>query len=98
MRKDIADGRIFSGVKAKAVGLVDSTGYIEDAYDRLGGDEDWFDGPDVATLFKSFPRLMRTIGRAMRRGRLGKVEIREIIEILDDAMERIEQLVKQSKR
>lgn len=30
----IADGRVFSGAKAKEVGLVDATGYIEDAYDR----------------------------------------------------------------
>lgn len=34
LKKDIADGRIFSGAKAKEVGLVDETGYIEDAYDR----------------------------------------------------------------
>ena len=34
LKKDIADGRIFSGAKAKEVGLVDATGYIEDAYDR----------------------------------------------------------------
>ena len=34
LRKDIADGRIFSGAKAKSVGLVDTTGYLEDAYDR----------------------------------------------------------------
>ncbi len=34
LRKDIADGRIFSGAKAKDVGLVDTTGYLEDAYDR----------------------------------------------------------------
>ena len=30
----IADGRVFSGTKAKEVGLVDATGYIEDAYNR----------------------------------------------------------------
>ena len=34
LKKDIADGRIFSGAKAEEVGLVDATGYIEDAYDR----------------------------------------------------------------
>ncbi len=34
LRADIADGRIFSGAKAREVGLVDSTGYLEDAYDR----------------------------------------------------------------
>lgn len=30
----IADGRIFSGEGAEQVGLVDSVGYIEDAYER----------------------------------------------------------------
>lgn len=34
LRDGIADGRIFSGAKAKEVGLVDETGYIENAYDR----------------------------------------------------------------
>jgi protease IV len=34
LRNGIADGRIFSGAKAKEAGLVDDTGYIEDAYDR----------------------------------------------------------------
>ncbi|MCB1231369.1 MAG: signal peptide peptidase SppA [Verrucomicrobiae bacterium] len=34
LRDGIADGRIFSGAKAKEIGLVDSTGYLEDAYAR----------------------------------------------------------------
>ncbi|MCB1086286.1 MAG: signal peptide peptidase SppA [Verrucomicrobiae bacterium] len=34
LRDGIADGRIFSGAKAKEIGLVNETGYIEDAYDR----------------------------------------------------------------
>ncbi len=34
LRAEIADGRVFTGGQAKRVGLVDSTGYIEDAYDR----------------------------------------------------------------
>lgn len=34
LRNGIADGRIFSGAKAKEAGLVDATGYVEDAYDR----------------------------------------------------------------
>ncbi|MCB1061786.1 MAG: signal peptide peptidase SppA [Verrucomicrobiae bacterium] len=34
LRDGIADGRIFSGAKAQEVGLVDTTGYLEDAYDR----------------------------------------------------------------
>ena len=40
LRQDIADGRVFTGGQALEVGLVDSTGYIEDAYLRareLGG-------------------------------------------------------------
>ncbi len=34
LRNGIADGRIFSGAKAREVGLVDATGYLEDAYER----------------------------------------------------------------
>lgn len=34
LRQDIADGRIFSGAKAKEAGLVDETGYLEDAHER----------------------------------------------------------------
>lgn len=34
LKNGIADGRIFSGAKARESGLVDATGYIEDAYDR----------------------------------------------------------------
>lgn len=40
LRADIADGRIFNGKEAVENGLVDATGYIEDAYARareLGG-------------------------------------------------------------
>jgi protease-4 len=34
LRIGIADGRVFSGAKAKEAGLIDATGYIEDAYER----------------------------------------------------------------
>lgn len=34
LRQGLADGRVLSGAKAKEGGLVDATGYIEDAYDR----------------------------------------------------------------
>ena len=33
---ELADGRVFSGIEAARVGLVDRTGYIEDAVDELG--------------------------------------------------------------
>ena len=35
LKNGIADGRIFQGTKAKSVGLVDETGYIEDAITAL---------------------------------------------------------------
>lgn len=34
LRNGIADGRVLSGAAAKEAGLIDDTGYIEDAYDR----------------------------------------------------------------
>jgi protease-4 len=35
---EIADGRIYDGIQAKKVGLVDEIGYFEDALDRLMAD------------------------------------------------------------
>lgn len=60
---EIADGRIFTGVKAKQMGLVDEIGDQQDAIDRaakLAGLEDW----KVVREKKKLPLVARLLGLA----------------------------------
>lgn len=54
LRNGIADGRVFSGAKAKEAGLIDDTGYIENAYDRA---RDLAGVPDAEVL-----KIRSTVG------------------------------------
>jgi len=71
---------------------------VEEAYDRLRGDHEWIDSSEIHALMKRVHRLMRLIGRAFRRGRLGGSELRRISKVLDEAMTRIEAMVKGEER
>ncbi len=52
LRNGIADGRVFSGTRAVELGLVDSTGYIEDAYARA---RELGSSPDAQVIKLSHP-------------------------------------------
>lgn len=67
---------------------------VDDAYERLGSDVDWNDLPDFHILFKRFRRLMRTLGGAFFKGRLSAETLAQIADVLDDAISRIDKLVK----
>jgi DNA-binding PadR family transcriptional regulator len=66
---------------------------VEEAYDRLKGENEWLDTSEIHVLMKRIHRLMRHLGRAFRRGRVGKGELRSISQILEQAMTRIEELL-----
>ena len=63
LRKTVADGRILTGQDAKAAGLVDQLGYIEDAFDKARA---LAESPDAAVIRYqqglNFQRLLRYFG------------------------------------
>lgn len=74
LKTGVADGRILSGKRALAEGLIDSTGYFDDAIDKaleLAGLEEAsvvrLDAP------KTFSRLFNLLGSAMNRS--GRVQV-----------------------
>jgi DNA-binding PadR family transcriptional regulator len=67
---------------------------VEDAYDRLRGENEWLDASEIHTLMRRVHRLMRLVGRAFRHGRIDSAEMRKILQILEEAAGRIEELVK----
>lgn len=63
LRKTVADGRILTGQDAKAAGLVDQLGYIEDAFDKARA---LAEAPDASVIRYeqglNFQRLLRYFG------------------------------------
>ena len=72
LRDNVADGRILTGEDAKAAGLVDQLGYIEDAYDKA---RELAEAPEAGVIrYQSglnFQRLLRLMGA----GAQSKVEV-----------------------
>lgn len=67
---------------------------VEEAWDRLSAEADWFEAQEFRDLFRRFGRLMRRLGRSLHRGQLGGETMREIHSIIAEALARIEALVK----
>lgn len=72
---------------------------IEDAHERLGHDVDWEASlPDIRALARRIRRLLRATGRAHRQGTLGKKQLSEIHAVIDDAIDRVEEIADQSRK
>ena len=72
---------------------------VDDAYERLGHDVDWETSlPDLRALGRRIRRLLRATGRAHRRGSLGKKQLSEIHSVIDEAIDRIEEIAEQTKK
>jgi DNA-binding PadR family transcriptional regulator len=66
---------------------------VEEAYGRFGDDAPWDGVPDFHEIFTRIPRLVRTIGRGFRRGRISSEQFAEIHVVLDQATEKIEEIL-----
>jgi DNA-binding PadR family transcriptional regulator len=67
---------------------------VDEAYERLRGDTEWLDADEIHSLMQRVHRLMRAVGRAFRRGRLRKSELRRISQTVEEAISKIEEVVK----
>ncbi len=76
LRGGLADGRIFSGAEAAKNGLVDATGYIEDAYD-LAKEESGVAGARIVRYhtLPSLAGLLGILGKSPADGGATKVQI-----------------------
>jgi protease-4 len=68
--RKIADGRVFTGRQAMAVGLVDELGNVEDAIDRAGQLAGLAPGFDVVEFGRLTPFERLLFGMGARRARL----------------------------
>lgn len=93
-----AEGRrVYTITDAGRAELESHQDEVEEAYDRLGEDADWDEFPDVHQLFARIPRLVRTIGRGFRRGRISPRQFNQIHDVLDHAIEEIEGILSGKK-
>jgi len=67
---------------------------VEEAYDRLGGHPDWVEELDLRELGRWARRVKRSVRSAMRYGRLGANEFREISKVLEETAQKIEAILK----
>ncbi|HEY4157394.1 MAG TPA: PadR family transcriptional regulator [Polyangiaceae bacterium] len=72
---------------------------IDDFYGRFGDDEPWQSyAEDFASLMKQVGKLMRTFRRSAHHGRLSPATMRAIRLILDEALEKIDNILNGSGR
>jgi DNA-binding PadR family transcriptional regulator len=72
---------------------------VDDAHERLGHDIDWETAlPDLRALGRRIRRLLRATGRAHRQGTLGKKQLAEIHTVIDEALDRVEEIAGQSRK
>jgi DNA-binding PadR family transcriptional regulator len=67
---------------------------IEDAYERLGYQDEWTEVADMAALVSRIPRLLRAIGRTLRRNARTPARVAELEGLLDSFIEQLESLGK----
>jgi len=68
---------------------------VDDAYDRLKGDNDWLDTAELHDLMGRVHRLLRLVGKAFRRGRMGGAQLRRVAQTVEEAISKIEAMVTQ---
>jgi DNA-binding PadR family transcriptional regulator len=85
--------RVYAITEAGRAELEAHRDEVEDVYDRLGGAYEWFDMPELIDMFRHFGKMMRTLGRAFRRGWLEPQQLRDLKAIMDDAIERIQDVI-----
>lgn len=99
VRSRESDGRrVYEITDEGRADLTDHRDEVEEAYERLAGDLDPGDWEEFATLFRRVRRLFRAVGRAYRRGGLDPGQLAEISKVIDDAVDRIEQVTGGSRR
>lgn len=67
---------------------------VEEAYDRLGGHPDWVEELDLRELGRWARRMKRSVRSALRYGRVGAKEFKEITTVLEEAARKIEEILK----
>jgi DNA-binding PadR family transcriptional regulator len=70
---------------------------VEEAYERLDQDGAWLDADDLHQMAHRVRRMMRSVGRGFRRGRVGSRELRQIGKVLEKAMAEVEAIIKDKR-
>jgi len=92
---DKKDGkRVFSLTEAGLEHLADNRDLVDEAWDNLCEDAHWHHRDELHRLLRRVPRLMRTVGKAFRRGGLSKKQTERIGELLDETIERVDEILK----
>jgi len=66
---------------------------LEEAYGRFGGGVDLPEALDFSGWRRRIKKVMRTVGRNARRGHIDPARLSQIKQTIDDALERIEELL-----
>ena len=66
---------------------------VDEAYERLGGGGGPSSDPDVGALFGRIHRLARSLGMGFRQGRIGSKKLEKVLEVVDEAASKIEEIV-----
>jgi len=67
---------------------------VEDSFERLDSHADWVQAFDFHELSRRVRRLLRGVGKGVRTGRVGRSEMKQIRQAIDEAIERIEDILK----
>ena len=66
---------------------------VDDAYGRLSGSVDFVEDLDFGGWRKRLKKVMRSVGRKARRGRIDPARMSQIKQTIDEALDRIEELL-----
>lgn len=66
---------------------------VDEAYDRLGGSVGSVEGLDFGGWRRRVKKVMRSVGREARRGRIDPARRKQIKKVIDDALASIEDLL-----
>lgn len=87
------DKTVYEITDAGRAELAEHQAEVDDAYQRLGGGADWFEEFDFQAVGERVRRLAQALKRAFRRGQMGQAQISAVAKVIDDAIQRIEEIL-----
>jgi len=70
---------------------------VEDAYERICGPSPFFHEENFQAMGKQVSRMFRSMRRSFQRGRIESSKMGEICHVLEEAVDRIEEILKPAK-
>ncbi len=95
--KELDDRKAYEITEEGLAELDEHKDDVEDAYERFGGTFDWDDMPDFHHLFKHVHKLLRALGSGCRRGSISHRKMKRIHQVIDDAIDQIDDIIRDKK-